>query len=63
MYWVLQRVQAWSNSKRNGKMKTEICFECYRIMEKREEITDNNHRGFWICESCGKRKYDQLKIN
>jgi hypothetical protein len=47
-------------------MKTEICFDCYRLMEKREEITDDNHRAFWICESCGKRKYadhDQLKIN
>jgi len=47
-------------------MKTEICFECYRIMEKKEEIIDNSHKVFWICESCGKRKYDkydQLKTN
>jgi len=44
-------------------MKTEICFDCYRIMKKREE---NDYRVFWSCESCGKRKYDeqdQLKIN
>ena len=47
-------------------MKTEICFDCYRMMEKREESIDDIHRIFWICESCGKRKYDeqdQLKID
>ena len=47
-------------------MKTEICFDCYRIMEKKEEIIKNDHRIFWICESCGKKKYekhDQLKVN
>lgn len=47
-------------------MKTEICFDCYKIMEKREENIEDNCRVFWICESCGKRKYDehdQLKIN
>ena len=47
-------------------MKTEICFDCYRIMEKREESEEDNYRVFWSCESCGKRKYeehDQLKIN
>jgi len=47
-------------------MKTEICFDCYRIMEKREESSEYNYRVFWICESCGKRKYDkqdQLEIN
>jgi len=47
-------------------MKAEICFDCYRLMQKREEIIDDNHRIFWICESCGKRKYDnhdQLKMN
>lgn len=47
-------------------MKTEICFDCYRIMEKREENGEDNYRVFWICESCGQRKYDehdQLKIN
>ena len=46
-------------------MKTEICFDCYKIMEKRE-ITEDNCSVFWICESCGKRKYDdheQLKAN
>ena len=66
MYWVLQRVQAWAESKNNRKMKTEICFDCYRLMQKREEIMDEAHRVFWICESCGKRKYDdhdQLKMN
>ncbi len=47
-------------------MKTEICFDCYRIMEKREESIEDNYRVVWICESCDKRKYDehdQLKIN
>ena len=47
-------------------MKTEICFDCYRLMEKREDNADDNSTVFWICESCGKRKYnesDQLKIN
>ncbi len=47
-------------------MKTEICFDCYRIMVEKEEFMDNKHRVFWICESCGKSKYDdhdQLKIN
>ena len=44
-------------------MKTEICFDCYKIMEKREEIIENNCRVYWICESCGKRKYEQLKTN
>lgn len=47
-------------------MKTEICFDCYRIMEKRKENKEDNYRVVWICESCGKRKYDehdQLKIN
>lgn len=47
-------------------MKTEICFDCYKIMKKQEEITDNKHDVFWICESCGKRKYgnhDQLRTN
>lgn len=47
-------------------MKTEICFDCYRIMEKREESKEDNYRVFWSCELCGKRKYDehdQLKIN
>jgi RNase P subunit RPR2 len=66
MYWILQRVQAWSGSKRYRKMKTEICFDCYRIMAEKEETVDNDHRVFWVCESCGKRKYndhDQLKIN
>ncbi len=45
-------------------MKTEICFDCYRLMQKREEILDGRHRISWICESCSKRKYgdnDQLK--
>ena len=45
---------------------TEICFDCYRIMQQREEIMGDDHRIFWICESCGKRKYgddDQLKGN
>lgn len=41
-------------------MKTEICFDCYRIMEKREENTENINKVFWICESCGKRKYNEL---
>lgn len=47
-------------------MKTEICFDCYRIMERKEENGDNKRDVFWICESCGKRKYknhEQLKIN
>ena len=47
-------------------MKTEICFDCYRIMEKKEETIEDSLKVFWICESCGKRKYDehdQLKIN
>ena len=45
---------------------TEICFDCYRIMQQREEIMDDSPRIFWICESCGKRKHgdnDQLKVN
>ena len=44
---------------------TEICFDCYRIMQQREEIMYDSHRIFWICESWGKRKYDddQLKVN
>lgn len=47
-------------------MKTEICFDCYRVMEKREEYEDNRHDVFWVCESCGKRKYENhehLKTN
>ena len=47
-------------------MKTEICFDCYRIMEKREESKEDSYRIVWICGSCGNRKYDkhdQLKIN
>ena len=41
-------------------MRTEICFDCYRLMQKREEIANNRCQIFWICESCGKRKYDHL---
>lgn len=45
-------------------MKTEICFDCYKIMVKKEEYANDSHGVFWICESCGKRKYDdQIKIN
>jgi RNase P subunit RPR2 len=45
-------------------MKTEICFDCYKIMVKKEEGINDSHSVFWICESCGKRKYDdQIKIN
>ncbi len=35
-------------------------------MEKRNESEEDAYRVFWICESCGKRKYDehdQLRIN
>ena len=28
-------------------------------MKKLEERIDNTMRFFWICESCGKRKYDE----
>lgn len=45
-------------------MKTEICFDCYKIMVRKEEGINDSHNVFWICESCGKRKYDdQIKIN
>ena len=45
-------------------MKTEICFDCYKIMVKKEEGINDIQSVFWICESCGKRKYDdQIKIN
>lgn len=47
-------------------MNSEICFDCYRIMEKRNESEEDAYGVFWICESCGKRKYDehdQLRIN
>ena len=40
--------------------------DCYRTMQQREEIMDDISRLFWICESCGKRKYgddDQLKAD
>ena len=33
---------------------------------KKEETIEDSLKVFWICESCGKRKYDehdQLKIN
>jgi hypothetical protein len=33
-------------------------------MIKKEEDVNDSHSVFWICESCGKRKYDeQIKIN
>jgi hypothetical protein len=38
-------------------MKTEICFDCYRIMERRKENVDEKIQEYWICESCGKRKH------
>ena len=38
-------------------MKTEICFDCYRIMERREENMDEKQQEYWICESCDKRKH------
>lgn len=47
-------------------MKTDICFDCYRIMKKTEEMADDKNSIFWICESCGKIRYenqDQLKKN
>ena len=47
-------------------MMTYVCHDCCRLMQKREEIMEDNHRIFWICESCGKKKHsdnEQLKIN
>lgn len=40
-------------------MKTEICFDCYRIMEGRKESINERQQKYWICESCGKRKHDK----
>ena len=36
-------------------MKTEICFDCYRIMDKKEEIIKNDHRIFIGERKTGRR--------
>ncbi len=40
-------------------MKTEICFDCYRIMQIRKENVEEKQQEYWICESCGKRKHNE----
>ncbi len=35
-------------------MKTEICFNCYKITEISEGL-DEMHQKYWDCKSCGKR--------
>jgi len=47
-------------------MMTKVRHNCYRLMQKREEIVEDNHRIFWICESHCKKKHsdnEQLKMN
>jgi len=42
-------------------MNNEICFDCYRIMEKTEESNEDIRREYWVCKSCGKRKDNQIE--